>query len=108
MWWATHGTSAQAVQSLAFKLLSQPVSSSCCQRNWRTYDSIRDIVRDKLRPKWADNLVFVHNNLRLLSRRSEEYHTDREARYWDVGDDNFKSLGGAGILESANLSLDEP
>ncbi|XP_052155100.1 uncharacterized protein LOC127773117 isoform X4 [Oryza glaberrima] len=108
MWWATHGTSAQAVQSLAFKLLSQPVSSSCCQRNWRTYDSIRDIVRDKLRPKWADDLVFVHNNLRLLSRRSEEYHTDREARYWDVGDDKFKSLGGAGILESANLSLDEP
>jgi len=27
---------------------------------------------------------------------------------WDVGGDSFDSLGGVGILEVADLSLDEP
>ena len=27
---------------------------------------------------------------------------------WDVGGDSFDSLGGIGILEVADLSLDEP
>lgn len=27
---------------------------------------------------------------------------------WDVGGDSFESLSGVGILEVANLSLDEP
>ena len=27
---------------------------------------------------------------------------------WDVGGDSFESLSGLGILEVANLSLDEP
>jgi hypothetical protein len=27
---------------------------------------------------------------------------------WDVGGDGFESLSGVGILEVANLSLDEP
>ena len=27
---------------------------------------------------------------------------------WDVGGDSFDSLGGIGILEVANLPLDEP
>jgi len=31
-----------------------------------------------------------------------------ETRMWDVGGDSFDSLGGIGILEVADLSLDEP
>jgi hypothetical protein len=31
-----------------------------------------------------------------------------ETRMWDVGGDSFESLNGVGILEVANLSLDEP
>jgi hypothetical protein len=31
-----------------------------------------------------------------------------ETRMWDVGGDSFESLSGVGILEVANLSLDEP
>ncbi|KAK6791464.1 hypothetical protein RDI58_010545 [Solanum bulbocastanum] len=33
-WWANHGVSAPLLQQLANKLLTQPASSSCCERNW--------------------------------------------------------------------------
>jgi hypothetical protein len=49
----------------------------------------------------------VHSNLRHLSRRTEAYKNG-ETRMWDVGGDSFESLSGVGILEVANLSLDEP
>ena len=35
-WWVVHGTSAPMLQSIALKLLGQPCSSSCCERNWST------------------------------------------------------------------------
>jgi hypothetical protein len=34
-------------------------------------------------PKYAEDLIFVHSNLRLLSRKSLEYLTG-EIRFWDV------------------------
>jgi hypothetical protein len=55
----------------------------------------------------AEDLVFVHSNLRHLSRRTESYKT-WETKMWDVGGDSFESLSGVEILEIANLSLDEP
>ncbi|CAD6242106.1 unnamed protein product [Miscanthus lutarioriparius] len=60
-----------------------------------------------LTPERAEDLVFVHSNLRHLSRRTDAYKTG-ETRMWDVGGDSFDSLGGIGILEVADLSLDEP
>ncbi|CAD6264342.1 unnamed protein product [Miscanthus lutarioriparius] len=55
----------------------------------------------------AEDLVFVHLNLRHLSRRTDAYKTG-ETMMWDVGGDSFDSLGGIGILEVADLSFDEP
>ncbi|GJN24856.1 hypothetical protein PR202_gb12625 [Eleusine coracana subsp. coracana] len=46
----------------------------------------------------AEDLVFVHSNLRHLSRRTDAYKTG-ETRMWDVGGDSFDSLGGIGILK---------
>jgi len=63
--------------------------------------------RNKLTPERAEDLVFIHNNLRLLSRKAEEYKSG-PAKMWDVGGDGFESLSGIGILEVADLSLDEP
>ena len=68
-WWVVHGTSAPMLQSIALKLLGQPCSSSCCERNWSTYNFIHSMKRNKLTPQRAEDLVYVHNNLRLLSRR---------------------------------------
>ncbi|KAL6609967.1 hypothetical protein ACP70R_039936 [Stipagrostis hirtigluma subsp. patula] len=105
-WWVTHGASVPKLQNLALKLLFQPASSSCYERNWSTYSLICKIMKSKHRPKWANDLVFVHTNPRLLSRASEYYLTDPESRLWDVGGDDPIFL--ASVLEYANFSLDEP
>ncbi|XP_075499728.1 uncharacterized protein LOC142538252 [Primulina tabacum] len=107
-WWVIHGASTTTLQSLALKLLGQP-SSSCCERNWSTYNFIHSLKRNKITPQRAVDLVYVHYNLRLLSRRSPHYN-EGESKMWDVGADAFDSMDmeGAAILEIANLSLDEP
>ncbi|CAH9104885.1 unnamed protein product [Cuscuta europaea] len=106
-WWAVYGSGAQLLQKLAFKVLGQPSSSSRCERNWSTYSFIHSLRMNKLNPKRAEDLVFIHNNLRLLSRNSAQYE-DENTMMWDVGGDQFASLEDVGVLEFANLSLDEP
>ncbi|KAF2306999.1 hypothetical protein GH714_023189 [Hevea brasiliensis] len=56
---------------------------------------------------FKEDLVFIHNNLRLLSRNSSQYY-DEKTKLWDVGGDQFGSMEDVGVLEFANLSLDEP
>ncbi|XP_077230410.1 uncharacterized protein LOC143863586 [Tasmannia lanceolata] len=106
-WWAVHGTCAPMLQSLALKLLMQPSSSSCAERNWSTYSFVDSLRRNKITPQRAQDLVFVHSNLRLLSRRSPQY-AQGETRMWDIGGDSFDSFEDVGVLEVASLSLDEP
>ncbi|XP_074356651.1 uncharacterized protein LOC141696405 [Apium graveolens] len=111
MWWLIHGASAPNLQKIALKLLGQPCSSSCCERNWSTYSFIHSVKRNKILPSWAEDLVYVHTNLRLISRKSELY-TKGETKLWDIGaligGDRFDPLDGAEELEIATLSLDEP
>ena len=61
-------------------------------------------------PARVEDLVYVHSNLRLLSRRNEEY-IHIATKMWDVVGDYWNESdihGGAGILENAALTLDEP
>ena len=61
-------------------------------------------------PARIEDLVYVHSNLRLLSRRNEEY-VHIATKMWDVVGDSWNESdihGGAGILENAALTLDEP
>ena len=107
-WWLIHGSSLPMLQSIAFKLLGQPCSSSCCERNWSTYDFIHSLRRNKIAPKHAEDLVYVHTNLWLLSRNKEEYGKGKSKK-WDIGGDTWdEPFGGAGLLSIASLSLDEP
>ncbi|XP_044956364.1 uncharacterized protein LOC123407320 [Hordeum vulgare subsp. vulgare] len=106
-WWVTHGVSTRLLKKLALKVLGQPASSSCCERNWSTYGFIHSVARNKLTPARAADLVFTHNNHRLLSRNSQAYLTG-PSRMWDIEGDGVESFGGVGMLEGANLSLDEP
>ena len=106
-WWTNHGQSVPLLMGLVMKLLSQPASSSCCERNWSTYSFIHSVKRNALTPERAEDLVFVHSNLRHLSRRNNAYKKG-ETRMWDVGGDSFDSLSGVGLLEVAELSIDEP
>uniref|UniRef100_A0A0A9BAH5 Uncharacterized protein n=1 Tax=Arundo donax TaxID=35708 RepID=A0A0A9BAH5_ARUDO len=45
--------------------------------------------------------------MRLLSRNSVEY-LNGPTQMWDVGGDSFDAFDGVGVLESAELSIDEP
>ena len=64
--------------------------------------------RNRITHKLAEDLVFVHSNLRLLSRRREEY-TKGNSKKWDIGEDTWNEpFGGPGLLEIAYLTLDEP
>lgn len=74
-WWANFGSQAPLLQNLAFKLLGQPSSSSCAERNWSTYSFIHSLRRNRLTTSRAQDLVYIHNNLRLISRNSDEYET---------------------------------
>ncbi|KAF7843886.1 Dimer_Tnp_hAT domain-containing protein [Senna tora] len=105
-WWIMYGSSAPLLQNLALKLLFQPCSSSCCERNWSTYSFIHSMKRNKINPKRAEDLVFVHTNLRHLSRQSSKYN-EGETRMWDIGGDRAEPFDGAGTLKVSSLSLDE-
>ncbi|KAG5521605.1 hypothetical protein RHGRI_033985 [Rhododendron griersonianum] len=106
-WWVTYGASAPLLQSVALKLLVQPSSSSCSERNWSTYSFVHSAKRNKMTPKRAEDLVFIHSNLRLLSRRTRQY-MEGQTKMWDIAGDAFDTFGDVGELEIAQLSLDEP
>ncbi|KAL4598363.1 hypothetical protein ACB092_11G054500 [Castanea dentata] len=110
VWWQYHGSAFPTLQTLALKLLGQPCSSSCVERNWSTYKFIHSLKRNKMTPAHAEDLIYVHSNLRLLSRRNAEY-IKRDTKMWDIAEDSWNESdihGGAGILENAALTLDEP
>ena len=61
-------------------------------------------------PARAEDLVYVHSNLRLLSRRNEEY-VNIATKMWDIAGNSWNESDiheGAGILENVALTLDEP
>ncbi|KAL7174721.1 hypothetical protein ACSBR2_033875 [Camellia fascicularis] len=100
--WANHGASTPLIQALAFKLLVQPASSSCCERNWSTYSLVQSVTRNRLATSRAEDLVFVHCNLCLLSRQSLPIFKDQRG-----GGDLF-DIKGCEMMELAQLSLDDP
>ncbi|XP_052109206.1 uncharacterized protein LOC107460861 [Arachis duranensis] len=107
-WWLIHGSKAKFLQPIALSLLEQPSSSSYCERNWSTYSFIHSLKRNKLKPKRAENLVFVHTNLRLFSRKTPQ-HNKGETMMWDIAGDAFSPIDEEnGVFEVAHLSLDEP
>ncbi|XP_074275268.1 uncharacterized protein LOC141599221 isoform X3 [Silene latifolia] len=100
-WWANHGAAAPLLQSLAFRLLSQPASSSSCERNWSDYGNIKTLKRNRLTSDRAKMLVKVHTNIRLLARQEENYKKG-SSKYWDLGGDKYD------VEELADISVDDP
>ncbi|KAH1242077.1 hypothetical protein GmHk_07G019491 [Glycine max] len=60
--------------------------------------------RNKMTPHRDEDLVFVHSNLRLLSRNTPQYHQE-ETKMWDVAGDDFGSLDDCGVLEIATVPV---
>ncbi|XP_038709524.1 uncharacterized protein LOC120004292 [Tripterygium wilfordii] len=98
-WWSTYGSETPELAEVAKKVLSQPISSSSAERNWSTYSYIHNVKRNRLNGTRADKLVFIHSNIRLQSRFSDNY---KEGPYkkWDVDPDNT-------CLEESSVRLEE-
>ncbi|CAL5098119.1 unnamed protein product [Urochloa decumbens] len=82
-WWETYGSETPDLAAIAIKILSQPISSSSAERIWSTYEYIHSAKRNKLNAKNADKLVYIHSNLRLLSRVTESYKKGPHSK-WDM------------------------
>ena len=72
-WWVCHGANGVHLQTLAIHVLSRVASSSSAERNWSTYGFIHYVKPNRLGSQKAEDLVYVHSNLRLASRRGSEY-----------------------------------
>ena len=86
-WWICHGANGVHLQNLAIRVLSQVASSSSAERNWSTYGFIHSVKRNRLGSQKAEDLVYVHSNLRLASRRGPEYGNG-PSKEWDVEPEN--------------------
>ncbi|GAV76846.1 LOW QUALITY PROTEIN: DUF659 domain-containing protein/Dimer_Tnp_hAT domain-containing protein, partial [Cephalotus follicularis] len=64
-WWVLYGACAPMLQTIVLRLLAQPSSSSCAERNWSTYSFVHSMKRNKMTPKRAEDLVYIHSNFRL-------------------------------------------
>ena len=104
-WWVLYGGQGPIIQSLALKLLVQPavIAIKLPENN---IDMTVTIRHNEMTPQRAKDLVFVHSKLRYLSRRNPCYMKG-ETKLWDIAGDSFDSFEDVGILEVANLSLDE-
>ncbi|KAK1391295.1 DUF659 domain-containing protein [Heracleum sosnowskyi] len=82
-WWSTYGAETPELSEIAMKVLSQPISSSSAERVWSTYYYIHNVKRNRLNSLRADKLVYIHSNIRLLSRFTKSYN-DGPYRKWDI------------------------
>jgi hypothetical protein len=105
-WWGIHDQHTPELKSITLKVLGQPLSFSACEMNLSTYGFVYSLRRNKLTPTHAYDLVFVHSNMCLLSRRIKD-SLKGLSQMWDVGKDNHEIFDGAGILQFAYLSLDK-
>jgi hypothetical protein len=69
-WWKSYGAATPQLQQLAMKLLSQPASAAAAEQSWSEYDFVHSKKRNRLKSSVASKLVYVHSNMRLLSRHS--------------------------------------
>ena len=81
------GTAAAKVDAVIMctilKVLSQPISSSSAERAWSTYSYILNAKRNCLNATRADKLIFIHSNIRLISRFTTSYN-EGPYRKWDI------------------------
>jgi hypothetical protein len=68
-WWTCHAANGVYLQSLATRILSQVASPSSTERNWSTDGFIHSVKRNRLGSQKAEDLLYVHSNPCLVSRR---------------------------------------
>ncbi|XP_056685773.1 uncharacterized protein [Spinacia oleracea] len=86
-WWSMYGSQTPELAEVAKKVSAQPISSSSAERAWSTFGLVHSLKRNRLNCSTADKLVYIHSNLRLLSRFSESYKQG-PSRKWDIDPEN--------------------
>lgn len=79
VWWEMNGGPIPIVRKVAIRILSQPCSASCCERNWSAFDAAQTKKRNKLLPTMLEDLVYIRMNSLMLSTSSELETRDRKA-----------------------------
>ncbi|KAM0918616.1 hypothetical protein ACQ4PT_008738 [Festuca glaucescens] len=68
-WWRLYGGGAPDLQRMAVRILSLTSSSSGCERNWSTFESIHTKKRNRLTIERMDMLTNIQFNNRMLSKK---------------------------------------
>ena len=81
-WWRTYGKHIPLVQSVAIRVLSQPVCASAAERNWSVYGQIKTKERSRMGHETGDMRVYCHEALHLQDKmQSASYKAKVEK--WD-------------------------
>eukprot|EP00253_Pinus_taeda_P035894 PITA_35894 len=64
-WWEAFGSHCPELQKFAIRILSQTCSPTGCERNRSIFERIHTQKKNRLDPKWLNDLVYVQYNLRL-------------------------------------------
>lgn len=78
VWWDYCGDCLPVLQKYAIRILSQPCSSSACERNWSAWEAAQTKKRNKLAPKMLDDLVYVRMNTMMMEKFNELEAQDLE------------------------------
>jgi hypothetical protein len=69
---------------------AQISSASACERNWSTFGFIHSRLRNRLIASRANDLVFVHSNLKLTEKRKDADYVQKSLCFMfqdSIGDD---------------------
>ncbi|XP_021305495.1 uncharacterized protein LOC8072912 [Sorghum bicolor] len=103
-WWLNHGTATPNLRLLAIKILSLTCSSSACERNWSSFESVHTKKRNRLLHDRMRDLVFVKFNSILRQKKENKGRDPLEKEINDVlEDDNNEFITGV----EPNASLED-
>ncbi|XP_057492802.1 uncharacterized protein LOC130778284 [Actinidia eriantha] len=78
VWWNYCGDCLPVLQKYAIRILSQPCSSSTCERNWSAWEAAQTKKRNRLAQKMLDDLVYVRMNTTMMEKFNELEAQDLE------------------------------
>jgi hypothetical protein len=117
LWWFTSGSVGKLLPRIAWKILTQVVSSSSCEHNWSSYSFVHSKARNRLLPSRAEDLVYIYTNSRVLNQNVP--FTDEAATEWYkrtvVSEDSdsegladlFDDYNDVSDFDTPNMSIDD-
>ena len=68
LWWFISNSIGKLLPRIAWRILTQVVSSFSCERNWSSYSFVHSKMRNRLLPSHAEDLVYVYTNSRIFNQ----------------------------------------